>query len=188
MLPRLSRDWIGRTVFIVAGGPSVRQEDVDRLRGALVVVINSSYTVAPWADALLFTDRRWWIEHQYRVRETFEGQIITLTPNDRAYDGLLVLERQRSGGLSTDPTRLAWWHTSLTSAINMIVLRGATRICLLGVDGEGGWHHEPHPAKWGRNENKFGHHAALMASRLWRLRSPPARGLWRSSISEPFAR
>lgn len=164
MLPRLTRDWEGETVFVVAGGPSVGAVDINRLRGQRVVVINSSYALVPWADALLFSDRRWWVEHQYRVRETFEGQIITVTPPDKSYDGLLVLERQRSGGLSTDPTRLAWWHTSLTSAINMIVLRGAKRICILGLDGEGEWHHEPHPLKWGRNASKFRLHGeALLA-------------------------
>lgn len=162
MLPRLSRDWEGETVFVIAGGPSVRAENIDGLHNQRVVVINSSYAIAPWADALVFSDRRWWVEHQHRVRQTFEGQIITLTPTDRSYGGLLVLERQRSGGLSTDPTRLAWWHTSLTSAINMIVLRGATRICILGLDGEGDWHHEPHPVKWGRNANKFKFHGEAL--------------------------
>lgn len=162
MLPRLTRDWEGETVFVVAGGPSVSQRDVDRLRGERVVVINSSFVKAPWADALVFTDYRWWREYQNRVRQTFEGQIITLSPQQRDYSGLLVLQRQKSSGVSTDPTRLAWFHTSMTSALNMIALRGAKRACILGLDGEGDWHHEPHPAKWGLNKGKFAYHAKAL--------------------------
>lgn len=164
MLPRLTRDWEGESVFIIAGGPSVNGVDLDRLRGQRVVVINSSYLAYPQADALVFTDRRWWVEHQHRVRQTFEGQIVTLTPLDHTYHGMLVLERQRSSGLSHDPTRLAWYHTSLTTTINMAVLRGARNIFILGLDGHGDWHHEPHPAKWGRNASKFRMHGeALLA-------------------------
>ncbi len=127
MLPYLTRDWEGETVFLVCGGPSVADVNLDHLRGHRVVVVNSSYGVCPWADALVFTDLRWWRLHMDVVRETFTGQIVTITSDNakRLYDGLLVLERQRSSGLSTDPTRLACWHTSVTTAINMIVLRGA---------------------------------------------------------------
>ncbi len=163
ILPRLTRDWEGETVFVIAGGPSVTQADVDRLRGQRVVVINSSYACAPWADALVFTDLRWWRAHRVEILKVFAGEVITITPHSHYHDPhLLVLERQRSSGLSHDTSRLVCWHTSVTTTINMIALRGATRIAMLGLDGEGDWHHEAHPKAWGRNANKFRYHGEAL--------------------------
>jgi hypothetical protein len=162
-LPHLTRDWEGETVFLVCGGPSVTQHDVDRLRGHRVVAINSSWEKCPWADALLFADIRWWRTHRREVLSRFEGEIVTITPHHKLHDRrTLVLERQGSGGLSHDPTRLACWHTSVTTAVNMIALRGATHIYALGLDGKGGWHHAPHPAAWGVNKSKFKYHAEAL--------------------------
>lgn len=158
-------------MFVIAGGPSVNSVDLDRLRGHRVVAVNSSYTKYPNADALVFTDLRWWKLHEHRVRETFRGEIITVTPNDKRYHGLTVLERQRSSGISTDSTRLACWHTSMTAAFNMIALRGARAIGALGLDGDGDWHHEPHPAKWGVNKNKFKFHAEALRAIVEPLRA-----------------
>jgi len=75
-----------------------------------------------------------------------------------------VLDRQRSSGLSNDPTRLTCYHTTMTTAVNLAVLRGASRIAILGLDGKGTWHHAPHPQNWGYNKGKFQFHAdALIA-------------------------
>ena len=162
MLPRVAREWPGETAFLVCGGPSVLSVDLDRLRGRRVVAINTSYDRVRWADVLVFTDLRWWRQHRRRVTARFTGRIVTLTPRSEMYEGMLVLERQRSGGLSSDPTRLAWWHTTVTTAINLLVLMGVSRICALGLDGQGGWHHEPHPLGWGRNAQKFRFHAEAL--------------------------
>lgn len=162
MLPRLTRDWDGETVFIVAGGPSVKKVDLDRLRGHRVIVINSSFMSVPWADVLVFADLRWWRENGPRVRANFRGQVVTVSPSSELYSGLVVLQRQRSGGLASDPTRLVVWHTSVTTAVNVAVHRGAGRVCVLGLDGEGDWHHAPHPAQWGRNAGKFKYHAEAL--------------------------
>ena len=163
MKPRIPRDWVGETVFLIAGGESVKHVDLTCLRGHRVVVINSSYLACPWADALVFTDKRWWKKHRRRVRGVaFSGEVVTLTPHSELYEGLSVYDRQRSSGMSTDPTRLAWYHTSVTTALNWIALKGAARVGILGLDGKGDWHHEPHPVTWGRNESKFKFHAEAL--------------------------
>lgn len=162
MKPRVPRDWVNETVFLIAGGSSVLNVDLSRLHGHRVVVVNSSYAAYPNADALVFTDARWWRKHVKLVREIFKGEVVTLTPHEPLFDGLSVYERQRSGGISSDPTQLAWWHTSVTTALNWIVLKGASRICILGLDGKGDWHHEPHPLQWGRNASKFELHAEAL--------------------------
>jgi len=149
------QDWKDETVFLIGGGPSVANVDLTCLRQQRVVVVNSSYLVYPDADTLLFTDIRWWGKYKPK----FKGEIVTITPVHKLYPkNILVLDRQRSGGLSHDPTRLACWHTSMTTAINLIALRGAKRIAILGLDGQGEWHHAPYPLVWGRNKDKFRFH------------------------------
>ncbi len=177
MLARIKRDWIGETVFVIAGGPSVESVDLTRLRGHRVVVVNSSYLSYGDADVLLFTDVRWWRIHSSRVRGAFNGEVVTIIPPKNAlYDGLSVYNRQRSGGISTDPTRLAWWHTSVTSTLNYVALKGAARIGTLGLDGKDAldkrWHHEPHPTQWGSGHpRKYEMHGEALRSQVAPLRA-----------------
>jgi len=80
-VPRL---WPGETVFIIGGGPSVRGQNIEALRGRRVIAINSSYLVAPWADYLIFADERWWAgDHRLPggnrsdVLAKFKGEIVS---------------------------------------------------------------------------------------------------------------
>lgn len=164
---RVPRDWEGETVFLIGGGPSVSDVDLTRLHQQRVVVLNSSYLKYPNADTLLFTDVRWW----GKFKPVFKGEIVTITPVHKLYpDDIKVLDRQRSSGLSPDPTRLTCWHTSMTTAINLIALRGATRIAILGLDGEGLWHHDPYPLSWGRNRKRFYFHGEALKAQVDQLK------------------
>jgi len=160
---RVPRDWEGETVFLIGGGPSVSEVDLNRLRGQRVVVINGSYAVYPQADTLVFTDVRWWGKYKPK----FKGEIITIDPVHKLYPKTIkVLDRQRSSGLSNDPSRLTCWHTSMTTAINLIVLRGASRIAIIGLDGHGLWHHDPYPMNWGRNRKRFYFHGEALKAQV----------------------
>jgi hypothetical protein len=51
----------GVIAAVVCTGQSVTQEDVDYLRGKCkVVVVSDAYKLAPWADAMVSHDRKWW--------------------------------------------------------------------------------------------------------------------------------
>ena len=159
------RDWEGETAFIIGGGPSVTNVDLTRLHGHRVVVINNSYTVYPNADVLIFTDCRWWSVHGGIVRRTFWQQIVTIPPVHKLYPKrILVLDRQRSSGLSNDPTRVTCWHTTMVTALNLVALRGASRVGVLGLDGKDSngraWHHEPHP--WKQNSKRYDRHGEAL--------------------------
>jgi hypothetical protein len=144
----VEREWLGETAFIIAGGPSVAQADVDRIAGRRIIAVNSSYERAPFADFLFFADARWWGEHRARVKG-FAGRIVTVS-RQSSDARLLHLEKiNPPPGLAKKPTQLAMRRTSLQAAINLAVHLGAGRIVLLGADMRSAadgrtLHHAPH--------------------------------------------
>lgn len=136
-------DWRGQTVVIAASGPSQRQEDIEAARDkAVVVVINETWRLAPWADALYACDARWW-----RARG----------PGPSEFGGLRFIGHgEHAGcipcGVRSGDDRMRWCGTRIGAggnsgfqAINLAAASGARRIVLLGFDmGHSGgavhWH------------------------------------------------
>jgi hypothetical protein len=143
----------------VCGGESVRSHDLSRLRGRRVIAINSSFLDVPWADFLVFSDRRWWDLHGPSVLDVFRGRVVALTPMhpSRHY---LPMERVRASGICDHRDSLALWHTTTCPASNLAAHLGVTRINYLGLDGRGGWHHSPH--KWRQHPRKFDYHESAL--------------------------
>lgn len=173
VLTKIGREWEGETVFVIAGGPSVGAQDVEALRGRKVIVVNSSYGRAPFAQFLFFADNRWWMEHRERKalkRAVAEGmRVFTVSKAATALAGGIPLHKLRrlcpnmrpergalGPGLSEASDAVVAQRTSLQGAINMAVHLGAARIILLGADmgrsADGrSHHHDKHP--W---ENRAG--------------------------------
>lgn len=140
--------WPGSTVVCIASGPSLTADDVAYVRGkARVIVINTTYQMAPWADVLYACDARWWKWHQGAPE--FAGMKFALERRAAKW-GVTVLKIGATEGLSDDPTTLCTGKNSGYQAINLAVHLGAARIVLLGYDmqrgpkGEMHWHPE-HP-------------------------------------------
>ena len=122
--------WSGTTVFVLASGPSLTMEDVVAVRGysakypCPVIVTNTTYRLAPWANLLFFYDRQWWRVHGTEVLETFHGQIVTMShlnhPRVLSLAGQRVNSYRNSGG----------------GAISFALHAGARRIVVLGLDGQ----------------------------------------------------
>ncbi len=146
---RVEREWAGECCFIVAGGPSVLAQAVERLRGHRVIAINSSWSRVPFAEFLFFGDARWFDLHRDQVVNEFAGRIATCAKGV-AHSRVLLLRRQPPPGLALEPDAVALQWTSTSGAMNLAVHLGAARVVLLGVDGrlaEDGrtHHHAPHP-------------------------------------------
>ena len=146
------REWQGETAFLVGGGPSVLEVDLELLRGRRIIAINSSYERVPFADFLAFGDLRWFLEHRGPLHQ-FQGRVVTWrnTPCEikNANREILTLERQLPPGLATLPTRVVFRRTSFSAAINLAVHLGASTIVMLGLDGKATadgrtHHHAPH--------------------------------------------
>lgn len=148
-------EWKGETAYIVAGGPSVAQQNLELLRGRKVVAVNTSWEAVPWAAFLFFADLRWWQANAVRVG-TFAGRIVTCSKIAVA-PGLLHLDKIRPPPvLAAKPHQVAMQRTSLAGGIGLLVHAGVARIVLLGADMKAApdgrtHHHRTHgwPAKPG---------------------------------------
>lgn len=139
-----SPSWSGETVFVVAGGPSVADQDLECLRGRRVIAIKGQYLRLPFADVLLFADAIWWRAAPKGrdngpkvVASGFAGEIVTTSPllsGDPFCQRLTF--RNAAKSFSEDPAALFVRRTVVTAAVNEAWHRGAAGVVLLGVDGE----------------------------------------------------
>lgn len=65
----------------IASGPSLTAADVEMVRqwrqdspDRYVIVANTTFRIAPWADAMFAMDDKWWKVHREEVRTTFKGK------------------------------------------------------------------------------------------------------------------
>lgn len=131
--------WPGETVACLATGPSLTAEDVEYVRGkARVIAINDAHRLAPWADVLYSSDRRWWPYH--KAVPSFHGLRygIGSAPGKRnpfrEHPEIVVLKNSGYTGLETHPGGLMNGKNSGYAAINLAVHFGAVRILLLGYN------------------------------------------------------
>lgn len=126
------------------------QADADAVRGrGVVVAINNTVLLAPWADVLYAGDASWWRQYASAVK-SFRGRRVGLAMTGQHPDVEKLIFRMGSGlGLK----RINHGNNSGFQAINFAYLEGARRIVLLGYDmqhHEGRHHwHEDHPAGMG---------------------------------------
>ena len=175
----IPREWECETVFIVAGGPSLRELDLELLRGRRVIVINSSIYAIPWADILYFGDWRWWHDNQAAVAN-FHGRVVTVSrlPRDQK---VLICRKTNPPGLAMANDSLMQKWTSLTAATNLaahLVGSGGT-IVWLGADGRPAadgrtHHHKPH--RWPVRPDCYGKHRADLATILPSLQAMKISG------------
>ena len=131
----------------LASGPSLTDADVQAVRawraarpGRLVVVANTTFRAAPWADALFAMDAKWWGVYRDEVMATFTGQ---------CYSTAAVL-----GVKKLRPAQFLGHRNSGAGAVSLAVHLGARRVLLLGYDcqyapdGRRHWHGS-HPAPLG---------------------------------------
>jgi hypothetical protein len=125
----------------LASGPSLTIEDVEKVRnwrtetGGVVIVANTTFRIAPWADVVYAMDSRWWKVHYQEVRSTFSGRRLSTSP---------------PSGMDVEKTRTPSFRNSGAGCIAIAASLGATTIVLLGYDcmkdGERTHWHGSHPA------------------------------------------
>jgi hypothetical protein len=123
-----------------------------------VIVINTSFRDAPWADVLYGCDAYWWDAYWQEARATCAGEFWTL--DQRAADlwGVKHLVSFDLPGLSKRPGIIHQGGNSGYQAVNLAYLAGAKRIALLGYDMQDApdgrrHHHADHPGTLNKRTN-----------------------------------
>lgn len=148
------KPWTGASVVCLASGPSLTTVDVGLVKAwrsqetnRFVVVCNTTYQIAPWADALFAMDAAWWMGHYADVRQRFAGDLYTVNNIGKQF-----------AQLNTMPRPFTAYGNSGAGAIRMAATFGASRIILLGYDcshgkdGKRHWHGN-HPAGLGNADS-----------------------------------
>ena len=133
--------WSGEPCFVVAGGPSLRGFDFERLRGrGRVIAINRAFEFIPWADMLFFMDHTFYqFVHKDPERlakwESFRGYRVFLNMMGRLVpDCNSVKAIGRSGVSHSHSKGLYHGNNSGFGALQMALALGCRPIYLLGYD------------------------------------------------------
>ena len=142
---RVTRDWEGLTAVVIASGPSMLAPEWEgRLRaakaaGAKLLLSNGAYKSFPFADVLMCSDRHWLKDNPDLSGFRGEEIIITRPEAVRQQDARMIhirrafIERVR-GDIFANPRTLVEGHTSTSTNISLAVMRGVSRIVLVGLD------------------------------------------------------
>jgi hypothetical protein len=132
-------NWAGRTVCVIASGPSAPATVARIERRPTSIAINRSYELAPWADALYAVDRNFWVGYPLAFR--FAGLKIA---GPHACDKFPILQRVNIAWSSDHSATLVPCRgpigtlgSGLNSgfqAVNLAAQLGAARIALVGFD------------------------------------------------------
>ena len=142
-IPKL---WPGGTCFILGGGPSLKDFDIEQLRGRRVIAVNCAFRLAPWIDVMYYGDCTWPKKYGGDDFYTFKGLKITTCPQHvNRHDVKVVTKKNAPYGIITDPSFVSWNLSSGACAVNLAFHFGVKKIVLLGYDmqyvnGEKNWH------------------------------------------------
>lgn len=137
----MGSDWAGFTVVCMASGPSLTREDAllvqnwrESAENRRVIVTNTTFKMAPWADVLFAMDSRWWLKHGREAEAEFAGERLTVA---------------RGASPGAKKVDLPFSGNSGACSIMLSKVRGASRVILLGYDcqytgGKRHWHGD-HP-------------------------------------------
>ena len=138
--------WPEQAAFILGGGPSLYQQNLELLHNKNVIGCNDAYGLGSWIDVVYFGDNPWLDEHRERLK-SFKGVKVSCTSSDPLDSDIKWMLRWPVGlcGGKYRKDRVGWNASTGASAINLAMLLGATTIVLVGfdmrfIDGESNWH------------------------------------------------
>lgn len=138
------------TTYIVAGGPSLVGEDLTKLEGRTVLVVNDAVRHLPKATAAFSADRNWAMRRLPDLR-SFKGEKYLAIGYEIPDPTIHNLRKSREPGLSSDPGVICSCSSGY-GALNVAFLKGAKKIFLLGFDyTQGGRHWYPERGTRGIN-------------------------------------
>ena len=125
--------WLGETVYIIGGGPSLKGFNWQQLNTKKTIAINRAVQFYPNADAVYWTDARVYMWYKKDI-DKFKGLKFTVKAASNYAGKVNVLKKGVKFGLEAKRDSLAHGNNSGYAAINLAVHLGAKRIILLGYD------------------------------------------------------
>lgn len=145
-------DWTKKPCFVVASGPSLTKETAWLVRKSRwlnesnVIVVNDAYKLLLCADVLYAADYAWWKKHngakEFRGERWTSHSKSTNFVDDKSevasQFNLNLVNARDADGFSTDGKSINYGNPlyahSGFQAVNLAVMFGAKRICLVGFD------------------------------------------------------
>lgn len=138
--------WHGETCLIAASGPSAGDADLRIARSRCrVLVVNTSWRLAPWADALFACDYGWWRQeggcpHFRGLKISGDHRTSSEWPNVHS----VTIRRGDDRMVFDEFGVVGWGGNSGFHALNLTVQFGVSRVLLVGFDmslsGGDHWH------------------------------------------------
>lgn len=140
-LQRLHELVSGKQVFVIGGGPSVKDVNLDLLKDKLVICLNNAYQLFPNATALYWCDESWVAKHydnilshpcplRFTARHTADAYI---SKDIQATGNATVLKRTGDFGLDMD-INCVRGNNSGAHVLNLLGNMRVRQIVLLGYD------------------------------------------------------
>lgn len=146
------------TCVVLATGASLTPEQVAHVRNAheagrcKAIAVSNAYQLAPWADALVANDMKWWRQH----------------PEAFKFAGLRFCGSDLKGTERLPPVPMFPVGTnSGLQGMRVSLMLGATRIILLGMDMRGTHYFGKHPSPL-KNSTPSDFQRMLLQFKRWR--------------------
>lgn len=126
------------TVIVLASGPSLTQEDVDKTRFLPCIAVNSTWEIAPHSAVVFAADLNWWVSN--------ENLPIDAERVSYSYTAEREYKAAKFDSRIAKPNQ----YNSGCLAVEYALAQGADRVLMLGMDcsvKHGAHHHKAHPTR-----------------------------------------
>lgn len=136
----LERVWEGRTVVLMATGPSLTYDQCFQValrheaQGLIVAGCNDAYRAYRGLDLLYAADDKWWIQNLGAVKQLGIPELYVPIEEHAQKHEIGYMRGKGGAVLSTNPDHINYASHSGFQLFNIAFLRGAKRIVLLGYD------------------------------------------------------
>lgn len=129
----IDKIWDNEIVYIIGGGPSLKDFNWNLLKGKKVIAINRAYEVLPWAEVLYWTDSRFYKWYKSDI-DKLNNIKVTCRPFNNMPRDIILLKSNNNNKLDLRPSFISHGNNSGYGAINLAVKMGVKKIYLLGYD------------------------------------------------------
>lgn len=130
---KVNKIFTGETVYLIGGGPSLKEFNWEDLKGKNIIAINKAYEFVPWAQVIFWTDARFYTWYHQQLQQS-KADKYTINNSIHYDSSVKVLRKGGRHNLEKGDDIIAHGDNSGYAAINLAYILGASQIVLLGYD------------------------------------------------------